>query len=164
MKKIFYWGPFIDNKIATVKAMYNSAKGINRFSKSYKALIVNNLGEWNFKINENNKEFFIGTKYNFINKLPKFGFIRSRFSYIIIFIITLISLKNILKKYKPDYFIAHLIVSAPLILFKLFNFETRLIIRISGKPNLIFLENLFGKIPQILSTKYFALPKRPKKI
>jgi len=163
MKKIFYWGPFIDNKIATVKAMYNSAKGINRFSKSYKALIVNNLGEWNFKINENNKDFFIGTKHNFINKLPKFGFIRSRFSYIIIFFISLISLKNILKKYKPDYFIAHLIVSAPLILFKLFNFETRLIIRISGKPKLNFFRRFIWKNTSNIVHKVFCPTEETKK-
>ena len=25
MTSVFYWGPFIDNKIATVKAIYNSA-------------------------------------------------------------------------------------------------------------------------------------------
>ena len=27
-EEYFYWGPFIDNKIATVKAIYNSALGI----------------------------------------------------------------------------------------------------------------------------------------
>ena len=36
MKNIFYWGPFIDNKIATVKAIYNSALGVNRYSNSFK--------------------------------------------------------------------------------------------------------------------------------
>ena len=32
MKKIYYWGPFIDNKIATVSSIYNSVIGLNKFS------------------------------------------------------------------------------------------------------------------------------------
>jgi glycosyltransferase involved in cell wall biosynthesis len=39
---------------------------------------------------------------------------------------------------KPDYLIAHLIVSLPLVLFFFFKFNTRLIIRISGTPKLNF--------------------------
>ena len=58
MKNIFYWGPFIDNKIATVKAIYNSALGVNRYSNSFKAKIINSIGEWNFKIDNNNSKFF----------------------------------------------------------------------------------------------------------
>jgi hypothetical protein len=59
MKEIFYWGPFIDDKIATVRAIMNSVIGINKYSKNYKATIINSIGEWN-KLNDGkNKEFFL---------------------------------------------------------------------------------------------------------
>ena len=80
MINVFYWGPFIDNKIATVKAMYNSALGINKYSKKYKAYIVNSIGEWNFKINDQNSEYLLNQNFNINNYLPKFGFIKSRIS------------------------------------------------------------------------------------
>ena len=44
-KKIYYWGPFID-KVATVKAIINSAKSINKYSSKYKASIIDATGEW----------------------------------------------------------------------------------------------------------------------
>ena len=66
MKKIFYWGPFIENKIATVKAMKNSAIGINRYSKIYKAKIINSVGEWNELIDNTNKDLFINSNFNLI--------------------------------------------------------------------------------------------------
>ena len=145
MKKIYYWGPFIDNKIATAKAIYNSVEGINRYSKNYKATIINSLGECNFKIDDNNKEFFINTNLNLIKKLPKLSFIKSRISYVIICLLSFFSLRNLLKKHQPDYFIAHLILPLPLILFKFFNFDTKLIIRISGKPKLNFFRKFLWK-------------------
>ena len=85
MISVFYWGPFIDNKIATVKAMYNSALGINKYSKDHRALIINSTGEWNFKINDQNSKYFLNQNFNINNYLPKFGFIKSRISYILIF-------------------------------------------------------------------------------
>ena len=94
MKKIFYWGPFLDNRIATVKAIYNSVVGINKFSKSNNAFIINSLGEWNYKIDESNKKFFLNSESNFIDKLPRYGFIRSRISYILIFLFCFKSLKK----------------------------------------------------------------------
>ena len=145
MKKIYYWGPFIDNKIATVKAIYNSVHGINQFSDKYEARIVNSLGEWNFKINENNRKYFINTNVDIFKILPKYGFLKSRISYFIIFLFSFFSIKKILEKYRPDYFIVHLILPLPLVLFKFFNFKTKLIIRISGKPKLNFLRKFLWK-------------------
>ena len=46
-KKIFYWGPFIDENIATKKAILNSATAINKYSKDYVSTIINSIGEWN---------------------------------------------------------------------------------------------------------------------
>lgn len=145
MKKIFYWGPFLDNKIATTKAIFNSVIGINKYSQKYNAFIINSLGEWNYKIDETNKNFFLNSKLNFIEKLPKYGFFKSRISYILIFILCFKPLKKILLEHKPDFFIVHLIISLPLILFSIFKFKTKLIVRISGKPKLNLLRKFIWK-------------------
>jgi len=80
-----------------------------------------------------------------MDKLPRHGFIRSRISYILIFILCFQPLKKIISKYTPNFFIAHLIISLPLILFSIFKFETKLIIRISGKPKLNFFRRFLWK-------------------
>ena len=89
---------------------------------------------------------FISTKINIIEKLPKFSFLKSRLSYWIIFIRCFFPLKNLIKKEKPEYIIIHLIVSLPLILFILFNFKTKLCLRISGFPKLNFFRKFLWKI------------------
>jgi len=43
-------------------------------------------------------------------------------------------LLNLLKKEKNSYFIAHLITSLPLFLNLIFNFNSKIILRISGFP------------------------------
>ena len=43
--KVYYWCPFI-SKVATIKAVYNSANSINLFSKkNYEAIIIDTFGE-----------------------------------------------------------------------------------------------------------------------
>ena len=59
--------------------------------------------------------------------------------------ISIFPLFKILKKTKPDYLIIHLLTSIPLLLFNLFNFDTKLILRISGFPKLNFLESFCGE-------------------
>ena len=54
-KKIFYWGPFIDENIATKKAILNSATAINKYSKDY-------MGS---KIRGNRNNSVIGTCFLF---------------------------------------------------------------------------------------------------
>ena len=71
---------------------------------------------------------------NYYKFLPKGSFLKSRLSQIIIFILNFNVLKKLLLREKPDFLIAHLIVSLPLVLFFFFKFETKLIIRISGTP------------------------------
>ena len=63
-----------------------------------------------------------------------------------IFFICLIPLKNFLSKQKPDFLIIHLITSLPLFLNTLFNFKTKFILRISGKPKLNIIRSIFWKI------------------
>ena len=46
--KIFYWSPFFSN-IATIKAVFNSARSLIKFQKNnkYDVSIINSIGEWN---------------------------------------------------------------------------------------------------------------------
>tara|TARA_B100000959_G_C14799685_1_gene549170 strand:- start:570 stop:764 length:195 start_codon:yes stop_codon:yes gene_type:complete len=46
MKSVYYWSPSISKNIATNKAVINSAYAINRYSKRYKASILNVCGEF----------------------------------------------------------------------------------------------------------------------
>ena len=50
-KNIYYWSPFL-TEIATTKAVINSAFSINRYSKEYKAYILDASGEFSEKKEE----------------------------------------------------------------------------------------------------------------
>ena len=146
-KTIYYWSPCL-NKVGTVKSTLNSAIAVSKFSKNYDAKIINVFGEWEeFRgtFAKNNIEI-IDLNFNYYRLLPKKGFLYSRLSYLIIIILSIIPLFNLLKKDKPEILIAHLITSLPLILFNIFNFNTKLILRISGFPRLnFFRKTLWGK-------------------
>ena len=145
---VCYWCPFI-SKVATVKAVYNSANSINLFSKKkYEALIIDTFGEWKdtnyFKIQ---KKIFIELNvFSAIKKIPSFGFIFSRIKFILIFIFSYFPLKKFLKTKKPNFLIIHLMTSLPLFLNLFNNFETKIILRISGKPKLNLLRYVFWKL------------------
>ena len=146
--KIFYWSPFLSN-IATIDAVIRSIKSINKFDdkKFYKAYLLDATGEWQTKKKKiENLNIIKIYKKNFYNYLPKGSFLKSRISQILIFITCIFKLKSLLKKEKPNYLIAHLIISLPLFLFSLNDFKTKLIIRISGTPKLNFLRKFFWKI------------------
>jgi len=158
--KIFYWCPFI-SKVATVKAVINSADSLVKYSKDkLKPFILNAAGEWDseIKIISEKKIGIINlpNKLNY-NTLPRFGFIRSRITYILIFLNSFFPLYKILKKEKPEYLIIHLVSSLPLILLFLFKFETKFILRISGLPKL----NIFRKFLWNLITKKIYLVTSP---
>ena len=120
-KKIYYWSPCL-NKVATVKATINSALSLAKYSNKYDVKIINVFGEWqNYKNNLQNKNVQIkDLSFNYYNFLPKSGYLRSRLSYLIIFFISFFHLITLIKRDKPDYFIAHLITSLPLILMNIF--------------------------------------------
>ena len=63
-------------------------------------------------------------------------------------------LKRIISKHKPDFLIAHLITSLPIFLFLFFNFDTKLIIRISGKIHMNYLRK---KLWQLASKKIYLV-------
>ncbi len=147
-KKIYYWAPFI-NKVATIKAVYNSVNSLNRYSpKKYRAKIIDSFGEWehNNYFNQNKEFFFSLTKISFLNRFSSFGFLKSRIKYLIIFLLCFFPLKNFIKKIKPEFFIIHLVTSLPLFLNLIYKFETKFILRISGKPKLNFIRFFFWKI------------------
>ena len=145
MKKIDYWGPFIDN-VATVKAILNSSISINKYSKNFRSTIINVGGEWdNYKENDQSNFYDLNTK-SFIDDLPKYSFIKSRWSYILIILKSFFPLKNYISKHKPEYLMIHLITSLPIALFIIFKFDTKLCLRISGLPKLNFFRKLLWKL------------------
>ncbi len=136
--KLFYWSPFLSN-IATIDAVTNSIKSLRKYDKKkkYETFIIDSSGEWQEKLDKISGIDIIRLyKKNYYKFLPKSNFLKSRLSQIIIFILNFNLLRKLLIKEKPNFLIAHLIISLPLILFFFFKFETKLIIRISGTPKL----------------------------
>ncbi len=147
-KKIFYWSPSLVN-IATNKAVINSAHAMNKYGKEFECCIINFFGEFEkYRSIILEKEIKLINYFNksLINYFPKHGKIKSRFSFLVIFIMSFFPLKNLIKKKSPDYLIIHLITSLPLLLLLLFNFETKFILRISGFPKLGFFRKIFWKL------------------
>jgi len=147
-KKIYYWSPHLVN-IATPRAVVNSAYSIQKYSTNFKPSIINFFGEFNnFKEKLNQKKINLINFYNhkIINFLPKHGFLQSRFSFIVLFILAFVPLKNLIKKNKPDFLIIHLITALPLFLLLFFNFETKFILRISGMPKINFIRKFLWKL------------------
>ena len=147
-KKIYYWSPFLV-RIATPRAVVNSAYAMQKFSKLNHCSIINFFGEFNiFKEELMKKE--INTinyfKSSILKILPKYGKILSRFSFIVIFILSFFPLKKLISKEKPDYLIIHLITSLPLLLLLIFNFETKFVLRISGLPKIGFFRKLLWRL------------------
>jgi glycosyltransferase involved in cell wall biosynthesis len=147
MTKVFYWSPFL-GWVATISAVKRSAESIIKFSKNkYNIKIIDSIGEWDeFYKNEKSNLFIKLYNQSFFNKLPKGGFLKSRISYLIIFFYSFFKLLKIINKEKPDYLIIHLITSLPIFLSIFFNKNTKLILRISGYPNLHVLRLIFWKI------------------
>ena len=86
------------------------------FSDQYEVSVINTCGEWDKFISEfsaNNIEV-INLNFRYFKILPKTGFLKSRFSYILIILLSFFPLIFLLKNKKPDIFIAHLITSLPI--------------------------------------------------
>ena len=145
-KNIYYWSPCL-NQVGTVKATVNSVNSLLRYSNDYNVRVIDVFGEWHeYKKEFKNKDIeTINLTFNYYKYLPKTGYVSSRISYIIIILISFFPLIYFLKKNKPDFLIIHLITSLPLILFNIFNFKTKLILRISGLPKLDFLRKTLWK-------------------
>ena len=151
MNKIFYWSPFTTSKIATVKAVINSAASLNKFFKKklFQISIIDAVHEWKDfedEIKEKKIELIYLNKDTIFNSFKKTGFLRSRLAYFYIIFKSFFPLIKILKEKKPDYLIIHLITSLPLLLFSFKNFKTKLILRISGLPKMTFFRKLLWKL------------------
>ena len=148
IKTISYWSPHISN-VATIKAVYNSAFALNYFSKGkYKTEILDVFGEWKKFSNEDSKnliKFHRLTKFNFLHKFSSEGFVLSRLKYVIIFLISFFPLKKYLENEKPEYLLIHLVTSLPLFINLIFNFKSKIILRISGKPKMNLIRHIFWK-------------------
>ena len=146
-KKVTYWSPHI-NKVATVQAVYNSVKSLKNFSQEkFEPEIIDAFGEWEeFHNNDLNINFYKLYKFKFLNRISSDGFIFSRIKYTLIFLLSSLPLTMYLLRKKPDYFIIHLITSLPLFLNYFFDFKTKIVLRISGKPQLNFFRYFFWKI------------------
>ena len=163
--KIFYWSPHI-SEVATIYAVINSAKSLKRYSKTINPIIINAVGEWNDYLTElekENIEIINLLPFSIYNKLPRYNYIKSRFSYFLIFLISLFPLFNLLRKEKPEYLMCHLISSLPIFLFNIFNFKTKLILRISGLPKLNFIRKIYWKISSKNIYKIFCPTNFTKK-
>ncbi len=147
--KIYYWSPFFTN-VATIKAVIRSAESLMKFSKKgkYEVSLIDAIGEWETcKENiKNNINIIKLNKIKLINYLPKNSFLKSRISYLIIFLWNFFKLKKLINKKKPDYLIIHLMTSLPIFLSIFFNKQTKIILRISGLPKINFLRYIFWKI------------------
>ena len=162
--KIYYWAPII-SKIATIRAVINSAKSLKLNSKKFDCTLINSIGEFSsfsselkkYKIKLNNFH-----KSDLKKFLPSNGYLFSRFSFFVIFILSFFKLKDVLQKEKPHYLIIHLITSLPLILNLIYNFDTKFILRVSGLPKLNFFRKLLWKIA-INKVQYVTCPTRETK-
>ena len=149
MKKVFYWSPHID-KVATIKAVINSAYSLKLYSKKeYEPYIINVAGEWDaYETDLKNKGIHVIklTNSSIIKNRNIKGFIRSRLIYFYIFFISFFPLIKLLKQKSPAYLIIHLITPIPLLINYFFNFKTKFILRISGYPKLSKLRFFIWKL------------------
>jgi len=157
---ISYWAPYFD-KIATVKSVKNSIKSLILYYKKPKNIdLVNFFGEWsNNKIkNIEQKDLNYIKFYNhkILNYLPKNSFLKSRISYLIIFLLGIYPLIKYLKLNKPDYLLIHLISSLPLTILIFFNFRTKFILRVSGLPKLNLIRKFIWKLSNKKIHKVFV--------
>ena len=158
--KIFYWSPFI-SKVATVSSVIRSAESIVKYSKkkNINIAIIDAIGEWkNYKKLINPKiEIISLNKKNFFEYLPKGSFVKSRFSYILIFVLTFFKLLKLINKEKPDYLITHLLTSLPIFLTLIIKSKTKIVLRISGMPKLNFIRYIFWKLFSPISFIFYQI-------
>ena len=142
---IFYWSPFL-SQIATISSVLRSAESITNYSiKKHSISIIDSVGEWENYNNLKNIDFIKLYKKSFYNNLPKGGFLKSRLSQLIIFVFSFNKLLKLLNKDQPDFLIAHLITSLPILLSSFISKKTKIILRISGLPRLNIFRKLYWK-------------------
>ena len=147
MKKIFYWSPYLTN-VATIEAVINSIKSVKRYSKNFNPVLINVCGEFdNYKTDllKLDIEIIDLIFFSYHKFLPTKGFLQSRLSFLIIFIISFLPLFLLIRARKPDYLIFHLITSLPILVSNLVKCNTKYILRISGLPKYNLLRKFLWK-------------------
>ena len=121
-KKIFYWSPCLD-RVGTVISTINSAISLSKYNKNNDVRIINACGEWDQykELLNKNSICLIDLNFKYFKVLPKRGFISSRFSYIIIYLLSFFPLYFLLKKEQPKNCIAFDYISAPNTLISFLN-------------------------------------------
>ena len=165
MKKkisIFYWSPYL-GKVATIRSVINSALSVQN---NKIVSIIDCFGEWKYfkKKLKKNKISTIKLQNLIEFKTNTYGFFKSRFIYIATFFLTYFKLKQLISSKKPDYLVVHLLTFVPFVVFLLNNFQTKLFLRISGKPKLHFFRLIFWKILDKKINKIFCPTIETKKI
>ena len=160
--KIYYWCPYLTN-IATINAVKRSAISIKKYSKKKPDVsILDSSGEWLFFKNNSFGIKVLSTlkNINLHKYLPKQGMIFSRISFLIIFIINFFPFIYKIKKNKPNYLIIHLLTFLPIILSPLLSKDTKIILRISGYPEM----TIFRKILWKYFSKHLHVVTAPTKL
>jgi len=144
--QIYYWCPYLTN-VATINAVKRSAISLKKYyKKKIDVSILNSSGEWFFfKGNIFGVNILDTIKFNFHKYLPKEGLIPSRISFMIIFLVNFFPLLIKIKKNKPDYLIIHLLTILPILLSPLIYKNTKIILRISGLPEITFFRKLLWR-------------------
>ena len=159
--QIYYWSPFLTN-IATINSVKRSAIALKKYSKKKLDIsIINSCGEWSFfKENSFGIKIINILNFNLHKFLPKEGFVQSRFSFIIIFLTNIFPLFYKVKKRKPDFLVIHLLTLLPILLSPLIYKKTKIVLRISGLPEM----NFFRKFVWKTFSKYIYLVTTPTKL
>ena len=165
--KVFIWCPLI-SEVGTTYTVLNTSDAFNKFSKSkIQNFVINVAEEWTkYKKNLdsfNTKLIDLKTKLDF-KKLPKNSFIKSRFTYIIIFFFSIFKLHKLLKKERPDFLMVHILTPIPLLLLLFFRYDTKFILRISGYPHIGFLRGFLWKLVSKKIYKILSPTKNTKKL
>ena len=148
MKEVYYWSPCL-TEVGTYKSTINSAISLAKYSnKQYSVKIINTCGEWDSQkdLFKKHKIELINLGFNYFKFLPKTGFLKSRFSYLIIFILSFFPLMKLIRKEKPHFLIIHLLTVLPLFIEYLKKNKTKIVLRISGFPKLNFFRKMIWKI------------------
>ena len=77
------------------------------YSKEYQSYLIDACGEWNDYLQEIElkKIKLIEFGFKYFDYLPKYGFVKSRISYFLIFIFSSFNFYKMLKLYKPNFLI-----------------------------------------------------------
>jgi len=165
--KVFIWCPLI-SEVGTTYTILNTSDAFNKFSKSkIQNSVINVAEEWTkYKKNLdsfNTKLIDLKTKLDF-KKLPKNSFIKSRFTYFIVFFFSIFKLHKLLKKEQPDFLMVHILTPIPLLLLLFFKYDTKFILRISGYPHIGFLRGFLWKLVSKKIYKVLSPTKNTKKL